>query len=47
MMVKGFGLIVGKVLAALALSVAYLSNFTGCLIYINQPKMPEKVRMLK
>ncbi len=44
---KGFGLFLGKILAALALSAAYLSNFTSCIIYINQPRMPEKVRMLK
>ncbi len=37
----------GKLLAAIAFSTAFLSNFTSCVIYVNQPQMPEKVRMLK
>lgn len=40
-------LIIGKILAAVATSAAFLSNFTGCIVFINQPRMPEKVRMLK
>ncbi len=44
---KGFGLFLGKVLAALAFSAAFLSNFTSCVYWLNQPKMPNSVRMLK
>lgn len=44
---KGLGYFIAKVLAALAFSAAFLSNFTSCIYFYNQPKMPEKVRMLK
>lgn len=46
-MIKGFGLFLGKVIAALAFSAAFLSNFTSCVYWIYQPKLPNKVRMLK
>jgi cyclic lactone autoinducer peptide len=46
-MLRGFGLFLGKALAAVAFSVAFISNFTSCVVFINQPQMPEKVRMLK
>jgi cyclic lactone autoinducer peptide len=46
-MIKGFGLFLAKVLAALAFSAAFLSNFTSCVYWLNQPEMPYKVRMLK
>lgn len=46
-MFKGFALFIAKTLAAVAFAAAFLSNFTGCIIGINQPKMPDKVRMLK
>ncbi|NLU53378.1 MAG: cyclic lactone autoinducer peptide [Clostridiaceae bacterium] len=36
-----------KALASLASLVAFLSNFTGCIVFVNQPEMPEKVRMMK
>jgi len=44
---KGFGLFVAKILAALAFSAAFLSNFTSCVYWLHQPEMPDKVRMLK
>jgi cyclic lactone autoinducer peptide len=46
-MIKGFGLFLAKALAALALLTAFASNFTSCIYYVNQPEMPDKVRMLK
>lgn len=46
-MLKGFALLLGKTLAVLASVVAFLSNFTGCLIYVNQPVMPQRVRTMK
>lgn len=46
-MIKGFGLFLAKILAALAFSAAFVSNFTGCVFWLNQPKMPDKVRMLR
>ena len=46
-MIRSLGLALSKAFAALALSVAYISNFTSCCLFINQPVMPEKVRMLK
>jgi cyclic lactone autoinducer peptide len=42
-----FTKLLGKVLASLAFITAFASNFTSCVIFFNQPEMPEKVRMLK
>lgn len=39
--------LLGKAVAALAFSTAFLSNFTCCVVFLNQPKVPEKVRMMK
>ncbi len=39
--------LLGKAVAALAFSTAFLSNFTCCVVFFNQPKVPEKVRMMK
>ncbi|GEM_PF-5436981 len=47
MILKGFALTLGKLLAVVASVVAYLSNFTGCVICVNQPVMPQRVRMMK
>lgn len=44
---RGFLLALGKMLAVLASAVAFASNFTGCLVFVNQPVMPEKVRHMK
>ncbi|HHW22894.1 MAG TPA: cyclic lactone autoinducer peptide [Clostridiaceae bacterium] len=46
-MIKGFGLFLAKALAAMAFMAAFLSNFTSCVYWLNQPEMPDKVRMLK
>jgi cyclic lactone autoinducer peptide len=46
-MTAGFVLLIGKVLAAMASSIAFLSNFTSCVIFVNQPHMPERVRLMK
>ncbi|HBR02725.1 MAG TPA: cyclic lactone autoinducer peptide [Ruminiclostridium sp.] len=46
-MMKRFAFLGGKVLAAMALSIAFLSNYAACVVFVNQPPMPEKVRMLK
>lgn len=46
-MFSGFLLFIGKALAAMASSTAFLSNFTGCVAFLNQPTMPQKVRMMK
>lgn len=46
-MIGFLGTLLGKAIAALAFSTAFLSNFTGCVVFVNQPKVPEKVRMMK
>ncbi len=46
-MIGTIGVLLGKAVAALAFSTAFLSNFTCCVVFLNQPKVPEKVRMMK
>ncbi|MGI6084817.1 MAG: AgrD family cyclic lactone autoinducer peptide [Acetivibrionales bacterium] len=46
-MIGIIGALLGKAVAALAFATAFLSNFTSCVVVLNQPKVPEKVRMLK
>lgn len=46
-MIGIIGALLGKAVAALAFSTAFLSNFTCCVVWVNQPKVPEKVRMMK
>ncbi len=46
-MIGILGALLGKAIAALAFSTSFLSNFTCCVVFVNQPKVPEKVRMLK
>lgn len=46
-MIGIIGVLVGKAVAALAFSTAFLSNFTCCVVFFNQPKFPEKIRMIK
>lgn len=46
-MIGILGALLGKAVAALAFSTALLSNFTSCVVFLNQPKVPEKVRIMK
>jgi cyclic lactone autoinducer peptide len=44
---RGIVLTLAKVLAAAASLAAFTSNFTGCIFIYHQPKMPQRVRMMR